>query len=264
MTPTLALPETPTERVPTSVGLPLAPGTSADQELRRTVPATITSALDSIWQQTQAEVLEPLLYTPDGDELVKTFQSVYPTYWRHHVSASLLILGGVGGDLRRLFVVTTRALEFTDLVLQDRAAAWIGEDAANASLLALRTIRRAARGMAIGLGTRLPAPGEQRDDAWRTNFVAYAMVTSAILYAIADGRHRGRMENARTLAYWSRGYAMQAYHSAKVLGLIRPAPATGAFVGGHDEQGVLLAEMGVNDYREMLDTEDPGASSPTG
>lgn len=256
MTATLTLPETAPQRMPRTVSLPLTSRPALDQEARRTLPPAIADALEGVAQQTRGEILQPLLYAPSPQALVETFVALYPRYWGHHVSAALLLAAAVGGDLRRLFALTTRALQDAEEALREHAPSWLGLDAATAALFGLETMRRAARGIVTAPHTKL---AQSDQDQWTNNVIAHSMAGLAVLFAIRDEPAHARPENVRALAYWSRGYALNVYRIARRLGLLAPRALEDPLPPG-DEEDLLLANTGLDDYCHMLAEEERGGS----
>ncbi len=68
-------------------------------------------------------------------------------------------------------------------------------------------------------------PNESHAEPWANSIVAYVMAFSALLSALtaleAGRTAAAKLENLAMLAHWSKRYAVQAYHLAKVLGLLK-------------------------------------------
>jgi hypothetical protein len=78
----------------------------------------------------------------------------------------------------------------------------------------------------------------------------------ASLAALADGRTpSAKLENVAALANWSKSYAVNAYHLAKVAGLLKTVRPS-APVGRSDEEDLVLAEAGLDSYAEGLAQDD--------
>jgi len=126
----------------------------------------------------------------------------------------------------------------------------------------LATITRIAKAVAVFLDKQGPVdlrPNESEAVAWANGLIAYVMAFSAVrasLAALADGRApSAKLENVAALANWSKSYAVNAYHLAKVAGLLKTV-CPGAPVGRSDEEDLVLAEAGLDSYAEGLAQDD--------
>ena len=100
---------------------------------------------------------------------------------------------------------------------------------------------------------------ESRAEPWANSIIAYAMAFSSVLSAmtaLANGRTTAsKLENVAMLAHWSKSYAVQAYHSSKLIGLLNTAKPNGQ-VGMGEEEDLALADAGLDNYAEMLRQDD--------
>ena len=103
------------------------------------------------------------------------------------------------------------------------------------------------------------APYDLNVETWANTLVAYAMAFSAVvacLATLADDRvPSAKLDNAAVLAEWSKSYATKAYHLAKTAGLLK-APRPNAPIGRSDDEDLMLAEAGLDSYREGLAEDD--------
>ena len=126
------------------------------------------------------------------------------------------------------------------------------------ALQALATITHVAKA-AVRLFDGKAASDIQGDassgEAWANSIIGFVMAFSAALSALtalANGRKTSaRLENAGTLAHWSRNYAVRVYHFTKALGLLKTTPAA-APIGSSEAEDDILAESGLDSYAEAL------------
>ena len=97
-------------------------------------------------------------------------------------------------------------------------------------------------------------------EQWANSIVGFAMAFSAVLAALtalSSGRKTStRLENAATLAHWSKQYAVRAYHLTKGMGVFKPAKAAHMAISPDDPEDTMLAESGFDDFAQMLAKED--------
>ena len=72
----------------------------------------------------------------------------------------------------------------------------------------------------------------------------------------SEDQLRGRPDNVAQIAFWSKGYAEEAYGAAKRLGLLKPRPTTGPLPTASDPEDILLANAGLEDYARLLAAEE--------
>ena len=287
MNPVQTLPATPTQWMPTTVGLPLTPAAILHEELRRTLQPASAAALEAIGQIIETDIVDPFLYATDPAD---SFVRLYPLYWRHHISASLFLAATFKADPQRLVAIAAHGLRETERTLRVRAPGWIGEDATSAASLGLYTVARIVSRLVEHV-EEAPQPELQgfsdpeRQRQWIHQFIAYTMAATALMAALRDASHlRGRRDNVRAAAFWSRGYAVKTYHLTKELGLLLlPAakmrltrelglvPRSSLADMVHDAsipeatEDLTLADAGLDDWARSLREEDSrNARRPAG
>lgn len=241
---------------PASLGIPIPARSGAGAELRRSLPPHVVEALDAVAAQVQAQVFDPLLYAANQTALGVEFQKLYPVYWRHHLSTALILFTAISDDLSRFAVLATRGLEESQDVVRHNGPRLIGQEAVLHVLFGLDVIKRVVQGVVSSLSEKTPPTSETAKtpgDEWAAQTVAYSMATSTVLFSISRGQELcGRLENVQVLARWSRGYAVNAYHLAKQLGFLKPTPPRGVVQSASDDEDLLLAEAGLEEYRRLL------------
>jgi hypothetical protein len=135
---------------------------------------------------------------------------------------------------------------------------WLGRDAGLAVLRGLTTVQRVVAGTfrTIADEKLRPLPEDASLLELGNWTIAYFQALGAVLWVL-NGRISIpiRRENVVQLAYWSANYASGCYAMARAKGLLRPANSRGPLPVA-DLEDVELADTGLNDYAEMLSSEE--------
>jgi hypothetical protein len=236
---------------------PLGPVAAA---LRKDLPPALIEALEGIGNQIEVEILDPLLSAASIEQLAETFERVFPKFRDYYISTILIVLGWLREDPQRFSALTMRSFLGAERLIRSHGQRWIAQDASLSALHGLRTMSRVAKA-ATAVAAKQPdfPPHDPNPEVWANTLVAYAMAFSAAitcLAALADGRNSSaKLENVAALAHWSKGYAVRAYHFAKVAGLVKTMRPS-APVGRSDEEDLVLAEAGLDSYLEGIAQED--------
>lgn len=257
----IALPAIHFRRVPPpAVGLAMPPTHTIGGELRQALPVATVEALDGLVAQTQAQILDPLLYATSVEQLTRTFEQLYPKFWNHSFSLILTLWAAVEEDPQRFFVLTTPGFEESQDILRERGPRLIGQDATLAALFGLHTITRVSQAATKLLEPKPVLAVQLNEDLakeWQEWIIAYGMAVSGVLFSLISGKRlRGRRDNIVHLAYWSKTYAVKVYDLTKRLGLLQPMAPPGPLPEASDEEDLLLAEAGLDDYRQLLEEEE--------
>jgi hypothetical protein len=245
-----------------AVGQLVPAATFPGNELRRILPPALVVALDRIGDQIGEEIFDPLLHAASVEQLARTFERVFPKFRDYYASTIFIVWGWLQEDPQRFSALTVGSFRESERLLRSHGPRWIGRDASLNALHGLATIIRIAKALAVPLDKQGPAdlrPNESDAEAWANALIAYAMAFSAVrasLAALADGRTpSAKLENVAALAHWSKSYAVNAYHLAKVAGLLKTV-RPGAQVGRSEEEDLVLAEAGLDSYADGLAQDD--------
>jgi hypothetical protein len=242
---------------PTSatIGPPVPAAAGLGKELRRSLPVLLAEALEKIGSQIEVEILDPLLCADSAEQLAKTFERVFPKFRDYYISTLLITWGVLQEDAQRLSSLTIRSYEESEDFIRSRGPHWIGREASLNALHATATMIRIAKAAARLFDVERSVDPHADGDAWANSMVAFGLAFSAVLVsltALENGRtSSSKFENVSILAHWSRGYAVQAYHFTKRLGLVKPVRPT-APIAPSDEEDTFLAEAGLDEYAEAL------------
>ncbi len=253
----VGLPEIAQSRFPpASVGPFMPPTTRLREEVRQALSPGLLGVLDGLAAQIQTQTLDPLLFAGSREELAKTFQRAYPKFRDQYLSMTLALWAAVEEDPQRFSAVVIPAFEESRDILRGRGRRYLGQDATLAALMGLDTIMRVSRATTKLLEQeKIEAVqlDEKSAQEWATWIIAYFMAASGVLSSLAVGEQlRGKRENVGQLAYWSKDYAVKVYHITKEIGLLQTPPHSGLLHQASDEEDFLLAEAGLDDYREFL------------
>ena len=263
MSTALILPILPEGRIPSAAMGPMGPAATApSDELRRILPPALVVALERIGDQIGEEIFEPLLQAVSVEQLARTFERVFPKFRDYYASTIFIVWGWLQEDPQRFSALTIQSFQESEQLIRSHGPRWIGQDASLNALHGLATITRIAKAAAVILdkqGTASLRANEPEAEAWANALIAYVMAFSAVrasLGALSDGRTASaKLENVAALANWSKNYAVNAYHLAKIAGLLKPVrPA--APVGRSDEEDLVLAEAGLESYAAGLAQDD--------
>jgi hypothetical protein len=245
-----------------AVGPPVPATAALGRELRRSLPPTLVEALDKIGEQIEAEILDPLLGAASIEQLIRTFEQTFPRFRDYYVSTILIIWGCLQEDPQRFSALTIRSFQESEHFIRSRGPHWIGEDASLNALHGLSTIIRVAKAATRLFDKDRPADlqtNESNAEPWANSLIAYAMAFSSVLAslsALESGRaSSAKLENLVALAHWSRNYAVRAYHLTKSIGLLKNT-RHGTVADASEEEDLVLAEAGLDDYAETLTRDD--------
>lgn len=235
-------------------GGPVLPRTVNEDD----VPPLISRALEDLWVQIERETLEPLFRASSG-ELAQVYLNVYPKFTAYYLGATLILLGFLGEP--RFIRVAQRGFAAVHDLLREQGPSYIGVDAATTSLVGLEAVVRVYKAAA----KRLTASHEELDKVaaeWTAVTTAYALTAFAVFVALSSPtRFPGPWENVAQLAVWSRDYAVRLYDLAKRHGLLKPSAPDGEIPKTSSEEDLLLADAGLEEYRQLLPPEDAGSSA---
>jgi hypothetical protein len=199
-----------------------------------------------------------LLCAGSEEELVATFERVFPKFRDYYIWSILILQGSLQEDVQRFADLTIRSFRESEDLIRAAGPKWMGQAAFLNALHGLSTIigivKAAARLLEQG---RLADIGTDQTlvEQWANSLLAYTLAFSSLLApltALADGNTTSaRLENVVALANQSTRYAVKAYHLSKVIGLLKPASYVGPVDQG-DEEDLILAEAGLEEYVEML------------
>ena len=232
-------------------------GPAVDDPLKKLLPAPVISALEVNSEQMQLLVIEPLLVSDPAD-LVQRFSEVFGRFVELYLSGTLLVVATLGADFGRFASIAPRSFETCEALIRSQMHSWLGSDAGLAVLRGLTTVQRVVIGtfrtMADGKSRALPEDATLVELANRT--IAYFQALAAVLWVL-NGRISIpiRRENVIQLAYWSADYASGCYSIARAKGLLRTANSRGPLPVA-DPEDLELADAGLNDYAEMLSSEE--------
>lgn len=258
----IALPAIPFRRMPLTTVSHAIPLTSTiSEELHQVLPVATIEVVDRLWAQIRTQILDPLLYAGSVEEAARTFERLYPKFWDYYLSSILTVWAALEEDPQRLSSLTIPAFEASQHILRERGPRWLGQETTLTALFGLHTITRVSR-----VATRFLEQekvqltvllDEDLAREWATWIIAYGMAASGVLCSLTSGKRlRGRRDNITQLAYWSKGYAVKVYDLAKHIGLLQILPPPGPSQEASDEEDLLLAEVGLDDYRQLLATEE--------
>jgi len=235
----------------------LLAGPAVDDPLKELLPAAVISALEVTSEQIQLLVIEPLLVS-DPDDLGQRFSEVFGRFAEFYLSGALLAGATLGADFGRFASIAPRSFETCEDLVRNQMHSWLGRDAGLAVLRGLTTVQRVVIGtlrtMTDQKSRALLEDAGLVELANRT--IAYFQALGAVVWAL-NGRISIpiRRENVIQLAYWSANYASDCYAIARAKGLLRPANSLGPLPAA-DPEDVELADAGLNDYAEMLSSEE--------
>lgn len=247
-----ALPTITARHVPyTAPGLAISPGPTLVADLRNSLPASTVDALDALVDQIEKEVIDPLLCTETVEEMRHAFQERFSTFQSSYIGLTLVLWAALGEDRDRFIELTERGFDELRAGLVERGTPLLGEDAAAAAALALDGVARIARA-AVRLLNQTDqeiSPPEKVLREWTASIIASVMTLFAVHSAVTRGDQlRGRHENVVLLARWAVGYATKAFDASKRLGLLRPASAPGPIPDESDDDEILLANAGLDEF----------------
>src|SRR5258708_4070730 len=249
MSVAMILPMLPGGRIASATMGPPVPATAAlGRELRQSLPPALLDALDKIGSQIEVEILNPLLCAASVEESARIFERVFSRFRDYYASTVFILCGFLQEDTQRFTIFTIRSFQESEHLIRAHGAHWIGQEASLNALQGLATVTRIARAASMLFDKGRVAdlhPIEADAGPWADSIVAYVMAFSAVLAALtalANGRPTpAKLDNVAALAHWSKGFAVQAYHLTKAMGLLKTTrPA--APIGGSEEEDLVLAE----------------------
>jgi hypothetical protein len=259
MTTTLELPEVPAQaarRPPVTIAF--SPAAMRRGEVRSALPPPVLQAIDGLFTQMENQVIEPLLYGVQVNDLPAAFQRQYPQFVPLYTAVIGTVLSAFEQDPQRLLTVATGGLVDVARTLQEVGPARIGREPTLAALIGLQTIARVAQRTITRSGGIPPLP-EREVAEWGSFAFAHMLSLFAVTSFLAhDEPLRGGVVNASVLARWSKEYAMRVYHLSKSMGLLRPVDASAPIPAESDEEDLRLANAGLEHYRELLAREETG------
>jgi len=245
-----------------AVGPPVPTVATFSGELRRSLPPTLTEALDRIGDQIQIEILDPLLCATSVELLAGTFERVFLSFRDYYISTVFIMWGSLRDDTQRFSALTIRSFQESEHLIRASGPRWIGRDASLNALNGIATIVRVAKATAKLLDQRSSVDfraDQSSQEPWANSVIAYVLAFSSVLAALTaleSGRTTSpRLENVAFLARWSKSYAARAYHLTKALGLLK-ASRPAAPNGRSDEEDAALAEAGLDSYVDSLAQDD--------
>jgi len=273
----MVLPILPSGRLSATIGPAVPATTTLGSEVRSSLPTGLVEALDRVGDQIKIDVLDPLLGSADLQELTGTFARLFAKFRDYYVSTVLILWANLEGDPQRFSALTLGTFRVSQNLISQHGPKWIGEDGTSSALQGLATTIRIAKAstnlVVTPQTTASIQPSQEIAEHWATSLIAFSMAFSGVLSslsALASGKATtARLENIVTLAHWSRTYAARAYHSAKVMGLLRapgPPPFRAAQRQGEGmvelpltettDEDVALAEAGLADYHRLIREEE--------
>ena len=257
MIPTLPT-QTVSKTLSATVGPPIPGAAALGDELRQSLPPSLAEALDKIGDRIRVEVFDPLLCAGSEEELAAAFERVFPKFRDYYIWSILILQGSLHEDVPRFAELTIRSFRESEELIRSTGPKWMGQAAYLNALHGLSTVvgivKAAARLIEQG---KLPDIGTNQSlvEQWANSLLAYTLAFSSLLApltALAGGNATSaRLENVVALANQSTRYAVKAYHLSKVIGLLKPALSCGPVDQG-DEEDLILAEAGLEEYVEML------------
>lgn len=235
----------------------LLSGPTAGDPLKKLLPAPVIRALEVNSEQMQLLVIEPLLVS-DPTELGQRFSEVFGRFVELYLSGTLLVAATLGADLGRFASIAPSSFETCEDLIRNQMPSWLGRDASLAILGGLTAVQRVVIGtlrtMADPKSRALTEDASLEELANR--IIAYFQALGAVLWVLS-GRVliAIRRENVIQLGYWSASYARGCYAIARAKGLVRP-PGNRAPLPEADPEDVELADAGLNDYADMLSSEE--------
>jgi hypothetical protein len=205
----------------------------------------------------QLLVIEPLLVSDPAD-LGQRFSEVFGRFAELYLSGALLVVATQGADFGRFASIAPRSFETCEALVRNQMHPWLGSDAGMAVLRGLATVQRVVLGTFRTMSHRhsraVPEDAGLMELANCT--MAYFQALGAVLWVLG-GRISIpiRRENLIQLAYWSADYASRCYAIARAKGLLRSANGRGPLPAA-DPEDMELAGAGLNDYAEMLGSEE--------
>jgi hypothetical protein len=235
----------------------LLAGPAVDDPLKKLLPAPVIAALEVNSEQMQLLVIEPLLVSEPA-ELGARFSEVFGRFVELYLSGALLVVATLGADLGRFASIAPRSFGTCENLIRRHMDSWLGRDAGLAVLRGLTTVQRVVAGTfrTIADEKLRPLPEDASLLELGNWTIAYFQALGAVLWVL-NGRISIpiRRENVVQLAYWSANYASGCYAMARAKGLLRPADSRGPLPVA-DLEDVELADAGLNDYAEMLSSEE--------
>jgi hypothetical protein len=253
------LPDLTATQVPSAgVRLAILPAyATVGEDLRRTLPGPIVEALERIVEKIQMDVFDPLLYAAESEDLRRAFGRLFPRFSYDYLSVVFLIWAQIQEDHHRFLALGMRSLEASRSLIAERGGRWLGHEAILAVHFGLHTIGVIARAAARAPDRDLAFPDPQAGNAIVQPMLAYTMAVSTVLFSLSSEEGlRGRPDKVGQLAFWSKGYAEEAYGAAKRLGLLKPQTASGPLPTASDAEDILLANAGLEDYARLLAAEE--------
>lgn len=219
----------------------------------KAIPEPVLKALEVITRQVETEILKPLLYAPDFEELGKEFTRLFAPFSDLQNSMFFLIYG-VLTNVSDFFLLSASALDIFKRDLESRGSETIGEVATNDALLALRIMNLVTRRIAKIVEAGHSIDAEERDlQQFRNRITACSVANLCVWYYLSQSE--GRQENVRVLAYWSRHHAAGVYRFAKALRVVEVPTSIGE-IPQPDEEDLRLAEAGLEDFVTRLAQEE--------
>ena len=218
------------------------------QEIETKLPPEAKNALEAIGRRMESEIFSPIMNSGTREQLREEFTRVFSRFTNFYFSVSFL-LGGETQDVASLASIWTLTAATLKAELEGRGDKTIGEKAVNDMLVGLASVSQVNRKL-----LKLAQIGCEIDNlkelqSW---FLAYWLATSCVFYYHFDGV--GSLQNARTLASWSRYYATGVYRSAKDLGLIK-VPRKRGPIPKITEEDRIFSESGLDDLVAHLTAE---------
>src|ERR1039457_1581535 len=251
----MILPILPGGRIASATMGPPVPATAAlGRELRKSLPPALLEALDKIGSQIEVEILNPLLCAASVEQSARIFERVFSRFRDYYASTVFILCGFLQEDPQRFSALTIRSFEESEHLIRAHGTHWIGQEASLDALQGLATVTRIARAAAMLFDKERVAdlhPNESDAEPWANSIVAYVMAFSAVLAtltALASGRTTpAKLDNVAALAHWSKGFAVQAYHLTKTVGLLKTMRPS-APIGRSEEEDLILAQAGLDSY----------------
>ena len=214
-------------------------------------------ALEGTIKQMNTTALEPLLYGAKLDELSATFVRLYHRFAPVYLSALTVLAEAFERDPQRLAALAAHGFAEAHRTLRSRGPERIGQEATTAALIGLDTMARIIRRAISTPADGTIGASEHALNQWAPLALAYQFALAAIMSFLSrDEQLRAGAENARTLALWSKAYAVQVFHLSKQLGLLPAASARRPIPNASDEEDLLLANAGLAEYWKLLDHEE--------
>jgi hypothetical protein len=259
-----------TLRDPSIVGLPFPSSLLPSTGVIRDLPDEVANAVQALNAQIAAQFVDPLLSASSVEELAGLLQKSFTRFWGTQLSLTGIVMTWLGRDAQRLSNFTWLAFQEAEAIVRERGYRWIGVDGTAVTLAGLSTMKRislraASEWFALEVASersvfqKRDLTNELSEGAvrqWQHFIVAYTMVTWGVLRSLEVVPPRGRQENAVALAFWGRGFAVEAFHLAKEVGLLVPPVTERPVVLGDANEEERLAAAGLDHYASGLAREE--------